>query len=70
MHFSKVAKKFLLYTVVHLLHEHNLARPEYLDLATKPQELINALYKDNSIIERIKGGVGSYPGKNSSFIGG
>jgi Rough deal protein C-terminal region len=57
-----VSQKLILYCIVNLLHEHKLACPEYLTLATKPEELIDALYKDSSIVDRFVVGVGNYPG--------
>ncbi|XP_059479005.1 kinetochore-associated protein 1 [Neocloeon triangulifer] len=62
----KISDMLLLYCVVHALHEDNLARQEYLQLATKPDELIDALYRDPSIIERVCGGVGNYPDIHSA----
>jgi hypothetical protein len=58
----QVSQKLILYCIVNLLHEHKLACPEYLTLATKPEELIDALYKDGSIVDRFVVGVGNYPG--------
>ncbi|CAB3359057.1 Hypothetical predicted protein [Cloeon dipterum] len=62
----KVSSKLTLYCVVHALHEDNLAQRQYLELASQPEELIEALYRDSSIIERVCGGVGSYPDIHSA----
>ncbi|KAF4521045.1 hypothetical protein B566_EDAN008117, partial [Ephemera danica] len=58
---KKVSKRLLLYSTYHVLHEQGLGRTEYIAMAENPSALIEALYRDPSILERGRGIAQHYP---------
>lgn len=66
--YFQVSKRGLLYSTIHLLHEHGLGRSEYLRLAEDPITLVETLYQDPSILERGRGISQHHPGISHSFL--
>lgn len=60
--FFQVQKKYLTISTTHILHIHNLGKPEYLQLVLNPCELINAIYNDPVILQKNTGSVQRFPG--------
>lgn len=65
--FNKVHLKYISYSAMHILHLNQLADKKYLELVTQPNELIEALYMDERIIEAANGIVLHFPGKEVNF---
>lgn len=61
--FVKVVTKYVLITTKHILHMYGFGKPNYLQLALQPNELIRELYNDPIILKRHTGEIKLFPGK-------
>ncbi|XP_044266057.1 uncharacterized protein LOC123012232 [Tribolium madens] len=52
---TKVEKKYFMCRTMHILHTYHLADKKYMDLVTKPNELIRTLYLDDRILSEFHG---------------
>jgi hypothetical protein len=60
---NSVKYKYLCLATTHILHQYDLNKPNYLQLVSKPLDLMVALYQDPSIIVRDEERTAHFPGK-------
>ncbi|VVC25678.1 Hypothetical protein CINCED_3A000948 [Cinara cedri] len=63
---TKVITKYVLTTTKHILHMYGFGKPNYLQLALQPNELIRELYNDPIILKRHTGEIKSFPDINGA----
>ncbi|XP_060837150.1 uncharacterized protein LOC132919505 isoform X1 [Rhopalosiphum padi] len=63
---TKVVTKYVLITTKHILHMYGFGKPNYLQLALQPNELIRELYNDPIILKRHTGEIKLFPDINGA----